>query len=171
VSGRRRIRDEGLDHPVHDGSSHLRSAHARKSALVLVASIAIAAIVWGAGGVVVRTSAAAGGNAKRGERLFATLPCASCHDIAHRWPGGEICPNLGNIATEAARIVRLPDYHGRATDAAGYIRESIVDPNAYIVPGSNYRAADGQSVMPKTFRETLKPSELDDIVAFLMTRR
>lgn len=140
-------------------------------ALALVVCFAVGAIGWGAGGVAVRTSDAAGGDAKRGERLFATLPCASCHDIAHRWPGGDICPNLGNIATEAARIVRLPEYHGRAKDAAGYIRESIVDPNAYIVPGPNYRAADGQSVMPKTFREMLKPSELDDIVAFLMTRR
>jgi len=33
--------------------------------------------------------------------------------------GGAICPNLGNIATEAARIVRRPDYHGPAKDAAG----------------------------------------------------
>lgn len=114
---------------------------------------------------------AARGDAARGAKLWETLPCLSCHDISRPWPGGDICPNLGNVATEAARIVESPDYHGRAKDAAGYIRESIVDPNAYIVPGASYRQADGQSVMPKTFGQTLSPSDLDDVVAFLLTRR
>jgi len=115
--------------------------------------------------------AVAPGDAARGATLYETLPCASCHDISRPWPGGDICPNLGNIATEAARIIRQPDYHGHATDAAGYIRESIVDPNAYIVPGPTYRQADGQSVMPKTFGQSLAPAQLDDLVAFLLTRR
>jgi nitric oxide reductase subunit C len=113
----------------------------------------------------------AAGDAARGSKLYETLPCASCHDITKPWPGGAICPNLGNIASEASRIVRLREYRGRAKDAAAYIRESIVDPNAYIVPGSNYRQADGQSVMPKNFGETLTPAQLDDLVAFLLTRR
>lgn len=111
------------------------------------------------------------GDATRGGQLFARLPCASCHDITKPWPGGDICPNLGNIATEAARIVKLREYRGRAKDAAGYIRESILDPNAYVVPGAAYRMADGQSVMPKTFARTLSPAEIDDLVAFLLTRR
>ena len=109
-------------------------------------------------------------DARRGAELFAKLPCASCHDITRPWPGGAVCPNLGNIATEAARIVRLPEYRGKAKDAAGYIRESIVDPNAYIVPGPNYRTPDGQSVMPKDFAQTLNAKDLNDVVAFLLTR-
>ena len=113
----------------------------------------------------------AGGDAARGRRLFATLPCASCHDVEKPWPGGDICPNLGNIATEAARIVRRPDYRGRAKDAAGYIRESILDPNAYVVPGASYRQPDGRSVMPADFGRTLAPAALDDLVAFLLTLR
>ena len=115
--------------------------------------------------------AAPAGDAARGAKLFGTLPCVSCHDVTKPWPGGDICPNLGNIATEAGRIVRGSDYHGRAKDAAGYIRESIVDPNAYIVAGPTYRQADGQSVMPKNFGQTLTPAQLDDLVAFLLTRR
>ncbi len=111
------------------------------------------------------------GNPVEGRRLFATLACASCHDVAHPWPGGDICPNLGNIGSEAARIVRLPGYRGKARDAAGYIRESILDPNAYIVPGASYRTADGQSVMPKDFGRTLTPAQIDDLVAFLLERR
>ena len=56
------------------------------------------------------------GDASRGAELFAKLPCASCHDITRPWPGGDVCPNLGNIATEAARIVRLREYCGKAKD-------------------------------------------------------
>ena len=86
-------------------------------------------------------------------------------------PGGDICPNLGNIATEAARIVRSREYHGKAKTAAEYIRESIVNPNAYIVPGASYRTADGQSLMPKDFGTTLTGAQIDDLVAYLLTRR
>ncbi len=111
------------------------------------------------------------GDPANGAWLFASLPCSSCHDITRPFPGGDICPNLGNIASEAERIVRLPEYQGRATDAAGYIRESILDPNAYIVPGEPYRTADGQSVMPKTFGQTLTPAEIDDLVAFLLQQK
>jgi nitric oxide reductase subunit C len=134
-------------------------------ALVVVLAVARGGLRWR------RTAPAPRGDAARGETLYATLPCGSCHDISRPWPGGDICPNLGNIGTEAARVVGLAEYHGRARDAAGYIRESIVDPNAYIVPGPSYRQADGQSVMPKTFGQTLSPVELDDLVAFLLTRR
>src|SRR5690349_23557239 len=115
--------------------------------------------------------AAEKGDGARGQRLFGTLPCVSCHDVTKPWPGGDICPNLGNIATEAARIVKSREYHGKAKTAAEYIRESIVNPNAYIVPGASYRTADGQSVMPKDFGSTLTGAQIDDLVAYLMTRR
>jgi nitric oxide reductase subunit C len=115
--------------------------------------------------------AATGADAARGGELFAKLPCASCHNINKPWPGGEICPNLGNIASEAARIIKLPAYRGAARDAAGYIRESITNPNAYIVPGPNYRTPQGDSVMPKDFLSSLPKQDLDDLVAFLMTKR
>jgi nitric oxide reductase subunit C len=111
------------------------------------------------------------GDATRGKELFGKLPCASCHDVTRPWPGGDVCPNLGNIATEAARIVRLPQYRGKAKDAAGYILESIIDPNAYIVPGQNYRTPEGQSVMPKDFAQILNAKDLNDVVAFLLTRK
>ena len=120
---------------------------------------------------IVVIDAAPAGDARRGEKLFGTLPCVSCHDVTKAWPGGDICPNLGNIATEAARIVRSPEYHGKAKTAAEYIHESIVNPNAYIVPGAQYRTADGQSVMPKDFGATLTGVQIDDLVAYLLTRR
>ena len=115
------------------------------------------------------TSSAVKGDPAAGAKLFPTLPCSSCHDVTKPFPGGEICPNLGNIATEAERVLTAPDYHGKATDAAGYIRESIMDPNAYIVAGDNYMNAEGQSVMPKNFATTLTPTQIDDLVAYLLT--
>jgi len=137
--------------------------------LGISSSMLVAAVLCGADGHA--APAPTPGNASRGAQLFARLPCASCHTLTKPWPGGDICPNLGNIASEAARIVRSPEYHGKARDVGGYIRESILDPNAYIVPGVNYRMENGQSVMPKDFARTLSASEVDDLVAFLLTRR
>jgi nitric oxide reductase subunit C len=147
-----------------------RPVGTRTIILILVVAAPLTLLLL-ARGWTARHPPAAAGNAARGAQLFARLACASCHDVAHPWPGGDVCPNLGNVATEAGRIVRQADYHGRAKDAAGYIRESIVDPNAYVVPGTAYRQADGQSVMPKDFSRTLSAADLDDLVAFLLTRR
>jgi nitric oxide reductase subunit C len=147
----------------------LRGRIAFAGLAVVIVAVAFTA-VWRAG-TWPRTATVTRADVPRGAKLYATLPCASCHDISHPWPGGDICPNLGNIATEAELIVRRSDYHGRAKDAAGYIRESIVDPNAYIVPGPTYRQANGESVMPKNFGQTLTPAQLDDLIAFLLTRR
>jgi len=161
---------------LYRGSMHPRTTRPARggwrSALrhvLLTGLLALAAVepaAWGGA-----APAAARGDGGRGARLFATLPCGSCHDVTRPWPGGEICPNLGNIAIEAARIVRLPEYRGKARDAAGYIRESIVSPSAYLVPGAQYRTAPGQSVMPADFGRTLSAADLDDLVAFLLTRR
>ena len=143
----------------------------RRLASALVTGLGIAMFVAGDMAWEQDSASAAAGDAARGAALFAKLPCTSCHDISRPWPGGDICPNLGNIATEAARILKLRTYRGKARDAAGYIRESIIDPNAYIVPGMNYRTADGQSVMPRDFGRSLTASQVDDLVAFLLTRR
>jgi nitric oxide reductase subunit C len=139
--------------------------------VTLVVIAAVGAVALMSGRRRASEMAATVGDARRGAELYGTLPCASCHDIEHPLPGGAVCPNLGNIATEAARIVRSSDYHGRAKDAAGYVREAIVDPNAYLVPGASYGQADGSSVMPKDFGTTLTAAQLDDLVAFLLTRR
>ncbi len=145
-----------------------RARHARLVAAVLLTGLVAAVAVFVG---LARSATAAAGDAKRGEQLFGRSVCVSCHDITKPWPGGDVCPNLGNIATEAARIVKSREYKGKARDAAGYIRESIANPNAYIVPGPAYRTADGKSVMPQGIAATLKPGELEDLVAYLMTRR
>jgi nitric oxide reductase subunit C len=104
----------------------------------------------------------------QGEALFRQSPpgCFACHSTA---PNVNLAgPSLANIATQAQEIIAGPDYKGSATDAAGYIHESIVDPDAYIVPGKTY-SANGRSFMPHNFSQTLTPEQIDQLVAYLMT--
>lgn len=104
----------------------------------------------------------------RGEALFQTTPpgCNTCHSVA--LGVNLVGPSLAGIATRAAERVRSADYHGAARDAEGYIRESILDPAAFLVPGATFSAA-GVSFMPANFGQTLQPAELDALVAYLMT--
>ena len=103
-----------------------------------------------------------------GRVLFNATPpgCAACHSIA---PGVNIVgPTLSGIASTAAARVKGADYHGQAKDAAGYIRESIVDPNAHVLVGPTFSAG-GRSLMPPDFGQTLKPEQVDQIVAYLLS--
>jgi nitric oxide reductase subunit C len=105
-----------------------------------------------------------------GRALFDATPpgCAACHSIA---PGVNIVgPTLAGISSTAATRIASPDYHGHARDAAGYIRESIVEPNAYVLAGPTYGVA-GHSLMPSDYAERLKPEQIDQIVAYLLTLR
>ena len=103
-----------------------------------------------------------------GRSVFNTTPpgCAACHSVA---PGVNIVgPTMAGIASTAAARVRAPDYHGKATDAAGYIRESILDPGAHVLQGPTYSAG-GRSLMPSDYGQTLKAEQVDQIVAYLLT--
>ncbi len=93
--------------------------------------------------------------------------CGACHTI----PGvpnaqGNIGPNLGTVAKAAEDIIKSPDYKGKAKTAADYIRESIVDPNVYVVP--ECPGGPCQSGMMPAFKGTLSDTEIDAIVQFLM---
>lgn len=101
-----------------------------------------------------------GGDAKQGERLFServvgvNTGCHICHSLQ---PDVVIVgPSLAGIATRAAS--RIP-----GMSAEEYIRQSILQPNAYVVPGFP------SGVMPPNFSEILTPEQIDDLVAFLLT--
>jgi len=103
-----------------------------------------------------------------GERVFrsASPACTACHSIA---PGVNMAgPSLAGIGTRAEKIVAAPDYKGKAKDALGYIRESVTDPSAHLVPGAMY-SANGVSFMPNTYGKELKPEQLDQLAAYLAT--
>lgn len=101
-----------------------------------------------------------------GQALFNATPpgCYACHSIS---PGVNLAgPTLSGFATRAEQTIKDPAYRGRARDVAAYIRESIVDPNAHIVPGPAY-SADNRSFMPGNFGRELSPEQVDHLVAYL----
>ena len=75
-------------------------------------------------------------------------------------------PTLAGIGARAKQVIGAPDYKGKAKDVESYIRESIVSPSAHLAPGSMYSAG-GTSFMPSTYGESLKPEQIDQIVAYL----
>jgi hypothetical protein len=105
----------------------------------------------------------------RGAKLFHVYLCDSCHYTGLPYPGGLYAPNLGNISQEAERIIHSPEYKGKATNAAEYIRESILEPNVYIVPGKDYLDKPGVSAMYQNFAQEMPESDLDAIVAYLLS--
>jgi mono/diheme cytochrome c family protein len=95
------------------------------------------------------------GNAASGKAVFSgAAACASCHDIAN---GITIVgPTLKGIANRAGTRVA-------GTNAETYLRDSILSPTRYVVPGFQ------SGLMPQTFRQLLSPQQIDDLVAYLMT--
>jgi hypothetical protein len=69
-----------------------------------------------------------------------------------------IGPSQSDVATRA--VTRRPGYSPEL-----YIYESITRPSAYVVQGFQ----DG--LMPATFRDTLTPQQLADVIAYMMTLR
>ena len=106
----------------------------------------------------------------QGEALFrsVTPACTACHSIA---PGVNMAgPTLAGVGARARQIVESPDYKGKAKDIESYIRESIVEPSAHLIPGAMYSAG-GTSFMPNTYGKDLKPEQIDQLVAYLATLR
>lgn len=102
------------------------------------------------------------GNAANGEKLFAAQACNACHSFKE----GEkiIGPSLYHAGQTAASRVKDGSYRGKAKTAQEYLHESMLDPNAYIVPG--YAAG----IMVQDFAKKLSPQDLEDMIAFLMTK-
>jgi nitric oxide reductase subunit C len=104
----------------------------------------------------------------RGQAYFSSIspPCSACHSIA---PNVNMAgPTLAGLAARTEKLLASGEYKGSAKDVAGYVRESIEKPSAYVVPGPMYSAG-GQSFMPSTFSGTLTREQLDDITAFLVS--
>lgn len=94
--------------------------------------------------------------------------CGACHVI----PGipnavGAIGPDLTEIGVAAEEIIVDADYAGEATTGAEYIHESIVDPNAFVVPECPGGGACAPGLMPPTFADLFSEDELTTIVDYL----
>jgi mono/diheme cytochrome c family protein len=95
--------------------------------------------------------------------------CSLCHNEMGRAPE-LLAVDLAQIASE--RIAN-PDYRGAATDTASYLRESLVDPDAWVVAGYGRKGSgDSESPMPAADKPpaSLTTSEIGAIVAFLLAK-
>ncbi|MDR7150115.1 nitric oxide reductase subunit C [Hydrogenophaga palleronii] len=103
-----------------------------------------------------------------GERVFmaAAPACTACHSLT---AGADMAgPSLAGIATRTEKTLASPDYKGTATDLTSFIRESITQPSAHLVPGAMY-SANGASFMPDTYGKDLTPEQIDQLAAYLAT--
>jgi len=101
-----------------------------------------------------------------GQALFhsAVPTCAACHSTA---PGVNLAgPTMAHMATTAQQVLASDDYQGNATTVEEFIRESIVEPSAYLHPGPMY-SANGVSFMPPTYGDDLTDEQIDHLVAYL----
>jgi nitric oxide reductase subunit C len=103
-----------------------------------------------------------------GEALFRQTPpaCFTCHSVQQN--AVLVGPSLAGIGTRAAQTVTSATYTGKARTADEYIRESILHPSVYIVPGQTFSAG-GQSIMPGVYDQMLNQAQIDSLVAYLVT--
>jgi putative copper export protein len=95
------------------------------------------------------------GDATRGREVFLRLGCPACHRVT-----GETLPSASGPGPDLAGVGQ---HH-----PAGYLLESVLNPNAVIVLGPGHTRPDGTSIMPD-FRAQLSASDLVDLVAYLET--
>lgn len=103
-----------------------------------------------------------------GEALFKSVSpaCSTCHSLL---PGANMAgPTLAGVATRAQQTIASSEYKGSAKDVEAYLRESITQPSAYIVPGAMY-SANGVSFMPNNFGKDLSPDQIAHMAAYLAT--
>jgi cytochrome c551/c552 len=101
------------------------------------------------------SSGGGGGDAAAGKAVFASNGCANCHTFQPAGSTGTIGPNLDTAPAADAKA----DHN---MDLAAFVRQSIVDPNAYIAKGYS------QGIMPANFG-SLSSKDLNDLVAFIVS--
>lgn len=92
---------------------------------------------------------------ERGKQVYREKNCGTCHRIGG--DGGTTGPPLTRIATVA-------ETRRSGMSAEDYIRESIRDPGAYVVPGF-------PDTMPRGLDRGLTQEDADDLVRYLLTLR
>jgi len=95
--------------------------------------------------------------------------CTLCHNDLGR------APNFLELNVVGTSLERIGDplYQGDAMDAAGYIRESMLDPNVYVVKGFGKKGSDDtESPMPAVDKPPTQLSEVEisAIIAFLQAK-
>ena len=105
-----------------------------------------------------------------GEKLYhGKGTCALCHNKLGR------APDLLTYDVAKKALERMSDsrYQGKAKDAEGYLRESMLEPSAYVVKGFGKKGSDDtESPMPAVNQPPIQLSdvEISAIVAYLQKK-
>jgi cytochrome c2 len=93
--------------------------------------------------------------------IFAENGCIACHSVE---PDGsqDLGPSLAGLATRSTQTIADPTYTGEADTVEAYLRESILNPEIYVVSGFT-------PLMPKTYVASLDEQELTELVNYLLT--
>lgn len=140
---------------------------------------------WGlayAGGSAEPTEAVAGvgtditvalpaGDVEAGRAIAEAQACTACHVASATGPAwlASADPTGQGIGTRAELRLEQSDYTGAATSGDQYLFESIVEPDAFIVPGNPSYAPAGTSIMPHDYGAKLDAQDMADLIAYLQT--
>jgi cytochrome c551/c552 len=94
-----------------------------------------------------------------GLAVFNSAGCGGCHTFTPARSGGTTGPSLNDVTQDFQQAKQTGKT--QATNVAGFIKESIVDPNAYIAKGY------APGIMPESFRSSLSAKQIDDLAAYL----
>jgi cytochrome c oxidase subunit II len=97
--------------------------------------------------------ALSGSPSQAGKTVFANNGCGSCHTLKAAGTSAKIGPDLDKLPAASK---------GAGKPLEAFVRESIVDPNAYVAPGFP------KNVMPSTFSQ-LPKAQLDALVQYLIS--
>lgn len=92
-----------------------------------------------------------------GRELFLNLGCGACHVLTDASTTGVLGPNMDGFAERAgSRVI--------GQDAISYTKESVVEPNAFVVEGFP------PGIMPQNFGDRLTVEELDALITYLLNQ-
>lgn len=106
----------------------------------------------------------------KGKEAFNKYGCQACHAI-QGFAEGAVGPALDNLYADAQQIIASAEYkrsEGKATTVEEYIRESILNPNAFVVAQCPTGPCP-KGVMIQNFKDQISESELEALIGYLMT--
>jgi nitric oxide reductase subunit C len=147
-----------------------------RNLILLLAVLAMATVLAACGGgsepaapVAPAPATTTGGNAANGQALFSqsvlagNAGCTTCHSLE---PAKALVgPSMAGIGARAAATVP-------GQSAEEYLRQSIVDTNAFLANGCNASDPEAQcaaGIMPQDWPQKLSAQEIEDLVAYLLT--
>jgi mono/diheme cytochrome c family protein len=71
----------------------------------------------------------------RGIEVYRAQYCGSCHTLTAANTRGTFGPNHDQVAANALEHLTASDYSGQADTLEAYLRESLLEPAIYFVPG------------------------------------